>query len=66
MASLEKVEGGVPSLCTDLSSLLGQVRDTGGSSATSKKSAAQLGYTEDRFILRLVPGTARRAPAIHR
>lgn len=45
---------------------VGQVRGTGGSSATSKRSAAQLGYTEDRFILRLVPRAGRRAPAIHR
>uniref|UniRef100_A0ACB8FFZ8 Uncharacterized protein n=1 Tax=Sphaerodactylus townsendi TaxID=933632 RepID=A0ACB8FFZ8_9SAUR len=42
------------------------VRGTGGSSAASKRSAAQRGYTDDRFVLRLVPGAARRAPAVHR
>ncbi|XP_077197122.1 tRNA wybutosine-synthesizing protein 4 isoform X2 [Paroedura picta] len=41
-------------------------RGTGGSSGASKRSAAQLGYTEDRFVRRLVPRAGRRAPAIHR
>ncbi|XP_063162165.1 tRNA wybutosine-synthesizing protein 4 isoform X3 [Candoia aspera] len=44
-----------------------RVRGTGDSSAASKRSAAALGYTSDRFVLRLLPqGGPRRAPAIHR
>ncbi|KAM6447792.1 tRNA wybutosine-synthesizing protein 4 isoform 2-T2 [Liasis olivaceus] len=44
-----------------------RVRDTGDSSAASKRSAAALGYTSDRFVLRLLPqGGPRRAPAVHR
>nr|XP_020647536.1 tRNA wybutosine-synthesizing protein 4 [Pogona vitticeps] len=31
------------------------VRDTGGSSAASKRSTAALGYVEDRFVQQLVP-----------
>ncbi|XP_062983308.1 tRNA wybutosine-synthesizing protein 4 [Elgaria multicarinata webbii] len=42
------------------------VRGTGGSSAASKRSAAAWGYTPDRFVLQLVPGSGRRAAAIHR
>ncbi|XP_078239002.1 tRNA wybutosine-synthesizing protein 4-like [Pogona vitticeps] len=53
------------------------VRDTGGSSAASKRSTAALGYVEDRFVQQLVPRSGgggggggrrprRRAPAIHR
>ncbi|XP_054829481.1 tRNA wybutosine-synthesizing protein 4 isoform X2 [Eublepharis macularius] len=42
------------------------VRGTGGSSAASKSSAARAGYTQDRFVLRLVPRPGRRAPLIHR
>ncbi|KAJ7320030.1 hypothetical protein JRQ81_019541 [Phrynocephalus forsythii] len=43
------------------------VRETGGSSAASKSSAAARGYTPDRFVLQLVPPRSRRrAAAIHR
>ncbi|XP_070799804.1 tRNA wybutosine-synthesizing protein 4 [Pituophis catenifer annectens] len=44
-----------------------RVSGTGDSSAASKRSAAALGYTSDRFVLQLLPrGGPRRAPAIHR
>ncbi|KAK9402772.1 tRNA wybutosine-synthesizing protein 4 [Crotalus adamanteus] len=44
-----------------------RVSRTGDSSAASKRSAAALGYTSDRFVLLLLPrGGPRRAPAIHR
>ncbi|XP_026544170.1 tRNA wybutosine-synthesizing protein 4 isoform X2 [Notechis scutatus] len=44
-----------------------RVSGTGDSSAASKKSAAALGYTSDRFVMQLLPrGSPRRAPAIHR
>uniref|UniRef100_A0A670HTV8 tRNA wybutosine-synthesizing protein 4 n=1 Tax=Podarcis muralis TaxID=64176 RepID=A0A670HTV8_PODMU len=44
----------------------GRVASTGGSSAASKRSAAAMGYTRDRFALRMAPAGGRRAPAIHR
>ncbi|KAJ6652299.1 hypothetical protein lerEdw1_012752 [Lerista edwardsae] len=46
-----------------------RARDTAGSSAASKRSAAAAGYTADPFAPRLLPAAAgrpRRAPAIHR
>ncbi|KAM3836780.1 tRNA wybutosine-synthesizing protein 4 isoform 2-T2 [Vipera latastei] len=44
-----------------------RVSGTGDSSAASKRSAAALGYTSDRFVLQLLPrGGPRRAPVIHR
>ncbi|XP_060130111.1 tRNA wybutosine-synthesizing protein 4 isoform X2 [Zootoca vivipara] len=43
-----------------------QVLSTGGSSAASKRSAAAMGYTRDRFALRMAPAGGRRAPIIHR
>ncbi|XP_061485291.1 tRNA wybutosine-synthesizing protein 4 isoform X2 [Rhineura floridana] len=46
-----------------------QVRSTGSSSAASKGSAAALGYTRDRFALKMLPPGGRRrrrAPVIHR
>ncbi|XP_057577899.1 tRNA wybutosine-synthesizing protein 4 [Hippopotamus amphibius kiboko] len=44
----------------------GAVQSTDGSSALSKSSLAARGYVRDTFAALLVPGTARRAPLIHR
>lgn len=44
----------------------GAVRSTNDSSALSKSSLAARGYVHDAFAALLVPGTARRAPLIHR
>lgn len=44
----------------------GAVRSTNDSSALSKRSLAARGYVHDAFAALLVPGTARRAPLIHR
>ncbi|XP_069862026.1 tRNA wybutosine-synthesizing protein 4 [Dipodomys merriami] len=44
----------------------GAVQSTNDSSALSKSSLAACGYVEDAFAGLLVPGTARRAPLIHR
>lgn len=44
----------------------GAVRSTNDSSALSKSSLATRGYVHDTFAALLVPGTARRAPLIHR
>lgn len=42
------------------------VQSTNDSSALSKSSLAARGYVHDAFAALLVPGTARRAPLIHR
>lgn len=42
------------------------VQSTNDSSALSKSSLAARGYVQDAFAALLVPGTARRAPLIHR
>ncbi|CAK6432315.1 unnamed protein product [Pipistrellus nathusii] len=44
----------------------GAVQSTNDSSALSKSSLAARGYVHDTFAALLVPGTARRAPLIHR
>ncbi|KAB0405910.1 hypothetical protein E2I00_012803 [Balaenoptera physalus] len=44
----------------------GAVQSTNDSSALSKTSLAARGYVHDTFAALLVPGTARRAPLIHR
>lgn len=44
----------------------GAVQSTNDSSAVSKTSLAARGYVHDTFAALLVPGTARRAPLIHR
>lgn len=44
----------------------GAVQSTNDSSALSKSSLATRGYVHDTFAALLVPGTARRAPLIHR
>ncbi|XP_015336236.1 tRNA wybutosine-synthesizing protein 4 [Marmota marmota marmota] len=44
----------------------GAVQSTNDSSALSKSSLAARGYVQDAFVALLVPGTARRAPLIHR
>ncbi|XP_004609664.2 tRNA wybutosine-synthesizing protein 4 [Sorex araneus] len=44
----------------------GAVQSTNDSSALSKCSLAARGYVHDAFAARLVPGSARRAPLIHR
>lgn len=44
----------------------GAVQSTNDSSALSKSSLAARGYVHDAFAALLVPGTARRAPLIHR
>lgn len=44
----------------------GAVQSTNDSSALSKSSLAARGYVHDSFAALLVPGTARRAPLIHR
>ncbi|XP_032712583.1 tRNA wybutosine-synthesizing protein 4 [Lontra canadensis] len=44
----------------------GAVQSTNDSSALSKSSLAAHGYVPDPFAALLVPGTARRAPLIHR
>ncbi|KAM6202491.1 tRNA wybutosine-synthesizing protein 4 [Rhynchocyon petersi] len=44
----------------------GSVQGTNDSSALSKSSLARRGYVHDTFAALLVPGTARRAPLIHR
>lgn len=44
----------------------GAVQSTNDSSALSKSSLATRGYVHDAFAALLVPGTARRAPLIHR
>ncbi|XP_004332509.3 tRNA wybutosine-synthesizing protein 4 [Tursiops truncatus] len=44
----------------------GAVQSTNDSSAVSKTSLAARGYVHDAFAALLVPGTARRAPLIHR
>lgn len=44
----------------------GAVQNTNDSSALSKSSLAARGYVHDTFAALLVPGTARRAPLIHR
>ncbi|XP_037690087.1 tRNA wybutosine-synthesizing protein 4 [Choloepus didactylus] len=44
----------------------GAVQNTNDSSALSKSSLAARGYVHDAFAALLVPGTARRAPLIHR
>ncbi|XP_072665391.1 tRNA wybutosine-synthesizing protein 4 [Canis lupus baileyi] len=44
----------------------GAVQSTNDSSALSKSSLAAHGYVHDPFAALLVPGTARRAPLIHR
>ncbi|XP_059228648.1 tRNA wybutosine-synthesizing protein 4 [Mustela nigripes] len=44
----------------------GAVQSTNDSSALSKSSLAAHGYVLDPFAALLVPGTARRAPLIHR
>ncbi|XP_004687603.1 PREDICTED: tRNA wybutosine-synthesizing protein 4 [Condylura cristata] len=44
----------------------GAVQNTNDSSALSKSSLAARGYVRDAFAALLVPGTARRAPLIHR
>ncbi|XP_053451711.1 tRNA wybutosine-synthesizing protein 4 [Nycticebus coucang] len=44
----------------------GAVQSTNDSSALSKSSLAAHGYVQDAFTAFLVPGTARRAPLIHR
>ncbi|XP_036300195.1 tRNA wybutosine-synthesizing protein 4 [Pipistrellus kuhlii] len=44
----------------------GAVQSTNDSSALSKSSLAASGYVHDTFAALLVPGTARRAPLIHR
>ncbi|XP_022443004.2 tRNA wybutosine-synthesizing protein 4 [Delphinapterus leucas] len=44
----------------------GAVQSTNDSSAISKTSLAARGYVNDAFAALLVPGTARRAPLIHR
>ncbi|KAM9202776.1 tRNA wybutosine-synthesizing protein 4 [Dugong dugon] len=45
---------------------VGAVQNTNDSSALSKSSLAARGYVHDAFAALLVPGTARRAPLIHR
>ncbi|XP_076983785.1 tRNA wybutosine-synthesizing protein 4 [Tamandua tetradactyla] len=44
----------------------GAVQSTNDNSALSKSSLAARGYVQDAFAMLLVPGTARRAPLIHR
>lgn len=44
----------------------GAVQSTNDSSALSKSSLAARGYVHDAFAALLVPGSARRAPLIHR
>ncbi|XP_004861735.1 tRNA wybutosine-synthesizing protein 4 [Heterocephalus glaber] len=44
----------------------GAVQSTNDSSALSKSSLASRGYVPDAFTSLLVPGTARRAPLVHR
>ncbi|XP_059559505.1 tRNA wybutosine-synthesizing protein 4 [Myotis daubentonii] len=44
----------------------GAVQSTNDSSALSKSSLATRGYVRDAFAALLVPGSARRAPLIHR
>lgn len=44
----------------------GAVQHTNDSSALSKSSLAAFGYVRDTFAALLVPGTARRAPLVHR
>ncbi|XP_055989418.1 tRNA wybutosine-synthesizing protein 4 [Sorex fumeus] len=44
----------------------GAVQSTNDSSALSKRSLAARGYVLDAFAALLVPGSARRAPLIHR
>lgn len=44
----------------------GAVQSTNDSSALSKSSLAARGYVQDAFAALLVPGTARRAPLVHR
>ncbi|XP_047395432.1 tRNA wybutosine-synthesizing protein 4 [Sciurus carolinensis] len=44
----------------------GAVQSTNDSSGLSKSSLAARGYVQDPFAALLVPGTARRAPLIHR